>query len=413
MNQADLLSAEAGAPSRRHARSVAPEAKHQAAAHAGYVAEIDALRGLAFGAVLFLHCGLLPIGWMGVWLFFVISGFSITTSLIQSEARENSAATTLRNFYVRRSLRIWPLYFAFITVNCIVLMALGEWQLLAPLPYLATFTYNLWNIFSAAGPEQYGWESFWPLWTLSVEEQFYILFPVVFLFTGGRIRVAAVALFLLAAPLARFGFSLGAESAGWEPTLIAEGVYKFSLGHFDAFAAGALLALLRPVLSERVRWWRISTLATAALLVLYVAVYALVNLRADGGLSLKTFSGLVSGRLFGEGREVALYTVVWMCSACLIWGVLVRQPLLVGLLGWEKLQALGRISFGAYLFHVPAILLLEQVVPGFALPPAAEPYWLAMALLKLGAAFTVTVAAAYVSFTWFERPVMRLRSRFP
>ena len=81
----------------------------------GYISEVDAVRGLAVTGVIAIHCGILPFGWMGVWLFYVVSGFAVASSLFESSRRNGTNnSSTIRNFYVRRALRIWPLYFLFI-----------------------------------------------------------------------------------------------------------------------------------------------------------------------------------------------------------------------------------------------------------------------------------------------------------
>src|ERR1700730_2664375 len=111
-------------------------------ASSGYVGEVDALRCLAMTAVVAQHCQLLPFGWTGVWLFFVISGFAITTSLLGSDRTKHTKPMLIRNFYVRRCLRIWPVYFLVVAGNLIAAISLGKSEIWASLPWLATFTYN-------------------------------------------------------------------------------------------------------------------------------------------------------------------------------------------------------------------------------------------------------------------------------
>jgi peptidoglycan/LPS O-acetylase OafA/YrhL len=108
----------------------------------GYVSEVDTLRGLAMTGVVAQHCGFLPFGWIGVWLFYVISGFAITSSLLASDRAPHSKLFLVRNFYVRRNLRIWPLYFIFVIGNMIAAVMAGRNDVLASAPWLATFTYN-------------------------------------------------------------------------------------------------------------------------------------------------------------------------------------------------------------------------------------------------------------------------------
>jgi len=153
--------------------STAATNRHAERLHAAYVPEIDAVRALAIAAVILVHAGFMPFGWAGVWLFFVVSGFAVTTSLIRSEI--GSKFQQLRHFYVRRCLRIVPLYFMFIGINSLYLLHVWRPEPLRALPYLLTFTYDFRY---AVGHTEYGpgaWSPFGTMWSLSVEEQFYWL----------------------------------------------------------------------------------------------------------------------------------------------------------------------------------------------------------------------------------------------
>jgi hypothetical protein len=108
----------------------------------GYVSEVDVLRALAMTAVFAKHCNLMPFGWAGVWLFFVISGFAITSSLLGSARFGESKALLLRNFYILRCLRIWPIYFLIITGSMIAAALARNREAFGHWPWLATFTYN-------------------------------------------------------------------------------------------------------------------------------------------------------------------------------------------------------------------------------------------------------------------------------
>ena len=121
---------------------------------------------------------------MGVWIFFVISGFAITSSL---QTRDQTAGdwVSLKNFYVRRCLRIWPLYFGFILANVAVIIAIGRYHSLWSLPWLASFTFNFEMIF-ASNWSLIDWPPFAILWSISVEEQFYLIYPALFLFAAPR-----------------------------------------------------------------------------------------------------------------------------------------------------------------------------------------------------------------------------------
>src|ERR1700721_2430840 len=127
-----------GAGAKRMLSGTEPVASRRA-----YVPEVDALRGLAMTAVIAFHCKLMPFGWMGVWIFYVVSGFSVATSVLSRERLSVSRSQEIGRFYIRRMLRIWPLYFGFVGLNVVVLEAMGNKAPLEDLPWLLTFTQNL------------------------------------------------------------------------------------------------------------------------------------------------------------------------------------------------------------------------------------------------------------------------------
>ncbi len=129
--------------------------------------------------VLLFHQGLLPFGWVGVQIFFVLSGYLITRLLV--EARGERLRSYLRTFYGRRSLRIFPLYFAVILVCWLALSAgISLNGVAAGLPFAATYTYNL---FHASSHFEHS-KLITHFWSLCVEEQFYLVWP--FLITSAR-----------------------------------------------------------------------------------------------------------------------------------------------------------------------------------------------------------------------------------
>src|SRR4051812_432361 len=158
---------------------------------------IDGLRGTAILAVVICHfsallpradhpwIGVLENGWAGVDLFFVISGFLITGILLDAKGEANY----FRNFYARRALRIVPLYYGFL----IVALLLRQWE---AQPWLWTWTVNYWlpMRMGAAGTAWTSWnEMIIPFWSLAVEEQFYLIWPIVALLLSphGLMRVCA------------------------------------------------------------------------------------------------------------------------------------------------------------------------------------------------------------------------------
>jgi peptidoglycan/LPS O-acetylase OafA/YrhL len=143
--------------------------------------EIDGLRALAMTMVIAQHCGLAPMGWTGVWLFFVISGYVISRNFIQQEYSDKSPFLQYKLFMIRRFFRIVPVYFLYIFMNLCLLSLISQFDSFKEVPFLLTFTYN-WQMIFQFWPLDRGWSSFGHLWTLSIEEQFYLIYPILFLF---------------------------------------------------------------------------------------------------------------------------------------------------------------------------------------------------------------------------------------
>lgn len=359
---------------------------------------IDGLRCLAVAGVIAFH-GVnfgMPsfFGWAGVWLFFVISGFVITISLMAPDYEDVSLTTKLRVFWYRRALRILPLYLLVILLGFGLTAALSLSRLpLEQAPYLLTFTYNFYRIWPGYEPIPI----FSHLWSLSVEEQFYLLYPVAFFALSRRgLRWLLMGIVLLG-PVVRYlagvtaTFALGEEWAG-------NAVYQFSPGHFDAFAAGAMVALYRDRIVGRGYAAILSVIGALAALLAYGVACALA--RPELGIVHALRSGFVAN-VFGQFQHVAAYSVLNAVSvACVVLCVVGRGPAET-VLRWGPFRHLGRISYGLYIYHLPLIYLFDQV-PDLSMleGPLSD-------VIYLVALFCV----AHLSYFSFERQFLRLKPR--
>ncbi|MCI0465937.1 MAG: acyltransferase, partial [Beijerinckiaceae bacterium] len=370
-------------------------------AASGYVSEVDALRGLAMTAVVLQHCNLLPFGWTGVWLFFVISGFAITSSLLGSDRIKHSKPLLIRNFYVRRCLRIWPVYFLAVAGNMIAATLLGRPEVLASLPWLATFTYNYFMILHGET-----WPPNGHLWTISVEEQFYLVFPFLFAFLPRQRLVAALWICIALGPILRmlltFWFGQIAADNGWR----AFALMVFAPAHFDAFSAGALLALFRPFIAGRLQLARLLLAAALGAAALYASVYISIN-AAAAGYNAEALRCVFSGILWGDGRQIWVYTAVTGLAVALIALILAGEGWMLTLCRLPFLRPIGRVSYGAYIYHLPVLTLYN-----YLWFPPGEGSSLAYSLGKFAFAYPVTLLAAFLSFRYFEEPILKLRKRF-
>lgn len=173
---------------------------------ASFVPGVDGLRFLAiFGVVLF-HANLFSAGWIGVWLFFVISGFVITRSLLADGHAGLGVRERLAHFYMKRAFRILPLYLAAValfSLTCFFVIRYQPGQIALSrnglayaehIPYLLTFTYNFYRISDSYLPSSF----FSHFWSLSIEEQFYFFYPVLLIGLGiGRLPRALIFVLIL------------------------------------------------------------------------------------------------------------------------------------------------------------------------------------------------------------------------
>lgn len=350
----------------------------------GFIPELDGLRGIAILLVMVHRLyprdgGSTPwpieAGWIGVDLFFVISGFLIAGILIDTRKDPNY----FRNFYARRVLRIFPLFYLLVGGMLIAFPLLGNHEFLhragSPLWYLL----QLGNVPEGLlGRDPPYWLA--PVWSLAIEEQFYWTFPLL---------VAAVAPPRLARWL--FGFAALALVTRIVTTILIpdrERVqYLFTLCRIDTIAAGCLLAVL-------VRWPHFQTLS--ARLPKWLGGVAL----ACGLVAVATRFDRTT--LFGRTLG---YSVVALAFASLVLLVVTqRDRRSTAALRWAPLRYLGKICFGLYLLHRPA----DTIVSGVAAKLGLADLGLWLVPVKIAAA----VALATISWRLLETPCLRLKRHF-
>jgi len=349
---------------------------------------LDAVRALAVIAVVFFHWNKLFGGWAGVWVFFVLSGLVNTRSLLSHPHGNRRAA--LVDFYKRRFCRIAPLYFLIVSIG--IFMLLADYRnksdfhaLLGHVPWLLTGLYNFYRM----SPHYEHFEFFGHLWSLSVEEQFYVLLPFAVLFLRRTTFIRLAAGVVAIAPLLRY--LVGAICAGqyWTPQQIGNAVFQFSPGHFDAFALGALIAQFERQITPTkvVELWIAAGLFLAG---------CLTFLAGPNSQWLHAFDLNPDGRL----KEVWVYTAIDLLAVAWIAQVIIRP----GWLDWAALQFIGRRSFGVYMYHLPLMWFWNRAWLRLHAPDPGG--WLS--LLPF---FVVLLAISHLSFTCFELPLWARSTR--
>ena len=355
-----------------------------------YVPALDGVRCFAVLTVAMYHFHILAAGWIGVQVFFVLSGFLITTILLDAKARH--ADTYFRRFYWRRTLRIFPLYFGYLAVAAIAFALFAVPMAWPDLwGWLVTYTSN----FSRMFVYDKGTEFFVHFWSLAVEEQFYVVWPtVIFLLSLAGIRRLVVAL-LVGVPLMRLALGLWLVAQGFPDERVARVVGVFTFSQFDAFAAGAALAVFPTDSLRRPAWLAIGGLG---LFLLSGAAMLATIPKGTPGFGIDTFGHHATTL---NGYHVWGPTVINLASAGLILAALrgsfrwiLENPIAV---------QIGKVSYGVYVLHLPMHYWLVRYVPFKHSSP--------LGLLVFVAYFAAVVLAAMISYRFFETPFLRLKER--
>ncbi|MBC7403407.1 MAG: acetyltransferase [Microbacteriaceae bacterium] len=347
---------------------------------------LDGLRALAVAAGIVYHLGsgIVPGGFVGVDVFFVISGYLITGLLVRE--KDSYGRIRLAGFWMRRARRLLPALGLVVVVSASAALAIGG----NPLVYLgrqvlgaATFSSNWLSIAAAQNYfDETTPELFRNLWSLAVEEQFYLAWPlVVLLVLAVRSRPARV--FIVMAIAVASAVAMAILAAAGDPTR----VYYGSDTHSFGLAIGAALAILH-------RDWPASTgplarrvlPALSAISVLGIIAIALllpegVPLTYRGGLAL-----------------VAVLTVLVIAGAVVSPGSPVSAAL-----DWHPLRWIGERSYGLYLWHWPVWVLVTAALPSLSQSWSG---WMLGAIT-----LAITVVAAVLSYRFVEQPIHRMGYR--
>jgi len=357
-----------------------------------YRPELDALRFFAFLGVFIFHAAprtmdfynaagyphwlsslMIPIfgaGAYGVDLFFALSAYLITSLLLRERAA--TGALDLRGFYVRRILRIWPLYLVFVAFAAITAKVLPGQVL--PMRYVIGYSLLAGNwIYVFYGlPASFAT----PLWTVSIEEQFYLAWPLALRKASVRTMAAIAVGLLVVANVWRVWLAVTAAPV--------ERIEYNTFTRLDPIAFGILIALFGHKLPSFTRLQRVVLLCGGV--ATWVAVFA--------------FTVTSPTLKFTTWQMAVGHPFTALASVAVLLSVLGSQnPFLRN----KALLYLGKISYGLYVLHEFAHFCAMRMVP------ASTPIGVVGQSL-VGLALTVALAAA--SYRWLESPFLRLKERF-
>ena len=342
-------------------RIVAPPAPEPNAAVSGRVLQFDGLRAVAFGTVYLDHTTHLPLLWCGVDVFFVLSGFLITGILLE---RKRAGGPYFSAFYRRRAFRILPPYLLTILLYGVMF----TWSEYKPV-WLFALAPNVQELVARSPSDL-------PLWSLAIEEQFYLLWPFVVLLLSERALLGVALAALVCTPILR----VLCTPLFWNHFPI----YVLTPFRADLLCAGAVLAILARrhpselrKFAERYGWM---VCVTGYLLLTGTQAFPVFRLAGN----TRTANGLVY-----------LFSLIG-ATGLLAW-VLTSRGWLRRLLTYRPVRYLGEISYTTYLVHIFLVVKLQQI-------------WGVHTWVKI---LGLGLVIAYASVSWFvmERPLIRYAAR--
>ena len=363
----------------------------------------DGLRAIAVLLVFVYHYipGTLNWGWIGVDIFFVLSGFLITGILFDSTEREHR----FRIFYTRRFLRIFPLYY-FVLLAPLLLWPLFHW-VLHPADWMwpayvgnyirffnpADYVQNH-SLYESLQSRRIPWLSlsYDHLWSLSVEEQFYVVWPLVVFLLRGRVLLRNFCLIAVAlAPLLRWGalhfFSQRSIDLGL--------LYHATPLRADALMLGGAVALaMRGPERHRMLTWGWPLVASVA--AIFTGLEALSYRRTGQPVNVAVF----------QNHSVLGFSVIAVLGAALVLMAINRNSIFYRLCNHKWLRAIGQRSYGFYVYHLLFFAVWQRLAVALMLGHRRFTLEGTAAVALAG-----TLLLSWASFRWIEVPFLRLKAR--
>ncbi len=361
---------------------------------------LDGLRAVAFILVFLIHTNFFLFGWSGVILFFVLSGFLITGILIDMKESLPVNEYFLK-FYFRRFLRIFPLYYFYLIITLLIafwLYSVGYrpgrmLEYFQQVPYALSYVYDFF------------WASKWykesvfinHFWSLSVEEQFYIFWPLIILLTPKRHYKKLFIAAIIAGPLFRLGLTYVFTHhifsvLNSDP---ASSIYALPFSHVDAFGFGAYISQFR-IPKARKQFW--------LLLIAVPAIGFLSEYLSTGSLGYLSGLGFTLP-IFGGFKQIWGYSLLDYFFAVLIFAV-ARDGLFNRFLELPWLKYIGKISYGLYVYHFVLIYFAGRINDFSPLSYETNQ------MISAVPAFIATVLVASLSYKFIEKPILNLKDKY-
>lgn len=354
-----------------------------------YYPALDGLRGLAILLVIFLHnfdfLNYFFFGWLGVDLFFVLSGFLITDILLNSLGKPNF----LRNFYMRRILRIFPLYYLILIICLLILPHITSLNL--NLKYYTSNQIWLWTYLQNwlfVFKEPVGTKMLLHTWSLAVEEQFYLVWPAtILLIRRPKILLIVVAAVLLIVAVTRY--MLWTHHIG---ELAYSSLYTFT--RIDGICVGCMLALLMRIHPGFLKKY---TFVVVFLIAIVNFGFYFLNHQHAYALPYLAFVG---------------YTTFAILFGILVYEAVEGKSKIINFIFNNSiLKFFGKISYGLYVYHWPIFILLFSFFQQFFATSLMFPEKTAAVAGSI-TVIMIDIIISFLSFRFFENFFLKLKKRY-
>jgi peptidoglycan/LPS O-acetylase OafA/YrhL len=369
-----------------------------------YNKALDGVRGLAILLVLMAHMQLLHYGWIGVQLFFVLSGFLITNILLREKEKPVSLKKKFKNFWVRRVLRIFPLYYLYLFLLMIVWLVSETWQVHSVnLPSLFTYTFNF--LGPSSHPHPYSLTG--QLWSLSVEEQFYIFYPfIVLLCNKKQLRIAAVVLIIFSVAF-RFLTGNYLLQSGMAGGSVGSTIYSATFSHFDAFLLGGSITIFNTYkISLRVRNFLFLVLLAVTLVAGYF-VYLQIKPGPFDFNDYFTHLGYSPDFVQYQHHVWSYFLIdllfVFLLLLLISSGKNLFSAIINKSFSFAPLVAIGKISYGMYIIHIG----IRHVII-----PIAHNYNIYNKYILFVLYLPVVYGLAWIIYQVYEKRFLQMKEKF-
>lgn len=317
---------------------------------------------------------LLPSGAFGVILFFVLSGFLITRLLLIAKESCDNKMQIIKNFIIRRALRIFPIYYILLGVLYLFKFNFSEGEL----PYLFSYTSNIFMFMNNM------WSSLGHTWSLSIEEQFYLIWPWIIIFTPNRYLIYVLLFFVFVGMLSSY---LVARTYG---VYFDSPINLLTTSCFDAFGIGGVLAYLqlKNYNAQLLRNFTFILFLLAICISLYWKLCPLIQLHPHYLFFYRTISSIL--------------------SFCVIYYVITLKKGYLQSFIFENslLNTIGKISYGIYLYHYPLSQPINDIIEKLHID------FLLNAYIVFIVKSIIVILISYFSFEILEKRILKLKDKF-